>query len=549
RYVARSTLGVGVSVPYFWALAPNYDVTVTPTVLTRQGVMGTVEWRHRLLDGAYDIRASGIFQQEPGAFRETPYGPGNMTFRGSLETKGEFNINKKWRVGWDVTVLSDRWFLQDYKLPNQNLSTNYFKEAISTVYLNGQADRGYFDLRGYRFQGLSRADIQEQQPLVAVLDYNKTFDVSPARSGGIGGQIEVDLNLTSITRELAAFEAIGGRRLDRAYNIFDVCEVYDRNNCLAKGLGGNYARATVNVSWKRQFIDPIGQVWTPFVFSHLNGTWLNLDATRQLVFTNPTDPGLKSIIANDLQHIFYGANDTAFRADLTPGAGIEYRLPLFGRSEGVTHVLEPIVQVIARPDTVRDRRLVNEDAQSLVFDDTSLFEWDKFSGYDRVEGGVRANLGAQYSVVTPSGWYANLMFGESIQIAGVNSFRRGDLANVGLDSGLENRRSDFVGRFQLSPNQNISFISRARFDQRDFAVNRFETGVTARFSPFLPLETSLFYSFYEAQPALGFAHRREGVTASATYRITPNWFVTGSALVDFTRYLDTRDTFADLYTA
>jgi hypothetical protein len=39
-------------------------------------------------------------------------------------------------------------------------------------------------------------------------------------------------------------------------------------------------------------------------------------------------------------------------------------------------------------------------------------------------------------------------------------------ANVGLDSGLENRRSDFVGRFQLSPNQNISFISRARFDQR-----------------------------------------------------------------------------------
>ena len=80
-------------------------------------------------------------------------------------------------------------------------------------------------------------------------------------------------------------------------------------------------------------------------------------------------------------------------------------------------------------------------------------------------------------------------------------------------------------------------------------MNRFETGVTARFSPFLPLETSLFYSFYEAQPALGFAHRREGVTASATYRITPNWFVTGSALVDFTRYLDTRDTFADLYTA
>jgi cytoskeletal protein CcmA (bactofilin family) len=32
----------------------------------------------------------------------------------------------------------------------------------------------------------------------------------------------------------------------------------------------------------------------------------------------------------------------------------------------------------------------NEDSQSLVFDDTNLFSVSKFSGYDRVEGCVRA---------------------------------------------------------------------------------------------------------------------------------------------------------------
>ena len=53
------------------------------------------------------------------------------------------------------------------------------------------------------------------------------------------------------------------------------------------------------------------------------------------------------------------------------------------------HTLEPIAQVIARPSETRIGRLPNEDAQSLVFDDTSLFEWDKFSGFDRAEGGVR----------------------------------------------------------------------------------------------------------------------------------------------------------------
>ena len=67
RYVASNTLGVGASVPFFWALAPNYDLTLTPTLLSRQGVLGDVEWRHRLIDGSYNIRAAGILQQDQGA--------------------------------------------------------------------------------------------------------------------------------------------------------------------------------------------------------------------------------------------------------------------------------------------------------------------------------------------------------------------------------------------------------------------------------------------------------------------------------------------------
>jgi LPS-assembly protein len=53
------------------------------------------------------------------------------------------------------------------------------------------------------------------------------------------------------------------------------------------------------------------------------------------------------------------------------------------------HALEPIAQIVARPNESRIGRLPNEDAQSLVFDDSNLFSWDRFSGYDRVEGGVR----------------------------------------------------------------------------------------------------------------------------------------------------------------
>jgi LPS-assembly protein len=211
------------------------------------------------------------------------------------------------------------------------------------------------------------------------------------------------------------------------------------------------------------------------------------------------------------------------------------------------HVVEPIGQVVARPNETRIGRLPNEDAQSLVFDDTTIFNWDKFSGYDRVEGGVRGNIGGQYSFTGVNGFYANALVGQSYQLAGRNSFRPGDVINVGRDSGLESRASDVVTRLLIKPNQNFTFSTRARFDENDFAMHRLETQLTTNWNPVLPLTTSVTYGKYARQPELGYDHRREGLLTSATVNVTPRWSVGGSLLFDLDRYLTFRDTFTAAY--
>ena len=539
RFITSTAVGTGVAVPYFFNLAPDYDLTLSPAFLSRQGVLGQAEYRQRLDNGSFNLRLSGIFQTTPSAFLPGPLGAGDRDFRGSIESRGRFYINDRWRTGWDLVGVTDKWFLDNYRIRNQNITTDYFREAVSTAYLIGQGDRSWFEARGYYFKGLSSFDWQKEQPIVApVIDYDKRIN----GPGEIGGEVRFEANITSLTREATDFQGLPRTSAylfspsvnGVSYPLYETCAIFNQASCLIRGLAGTNTRASAMASWRRSFIDDAGQVFTPF-------TYLRADA----FFTNPSLSGYQNALVPTIANVGEG-----FNGRVIPAVGLDYRYPFvsdFGPL-GV-HTIEPIAQIIARPSETRIGRLPNEDAQSLVFDDTSLFEWDKFSGYDRAEGGVRANLGGQYSVVTASGWYTNVMFGESIQVAGVNSFRRGDLANVGLESGLETRRSDFVGRFQVSPNQNISFISRARFDQADFKVNRFEAGVTARFAPFLPLTLSTFYSYYEAQPLLGFSHRREGVTASATYNITPNWFLTGSALVDLTHYLDTRDLYATALTS
>ena len=540
HYSVSSALGVGLSIPVFWAMAPNYDLTVTPTFYSKQGFFGLAEWRHQLVNGAYNVRAAGIFQNDPGSFAAPPFGPGNKRFRGSLESWGKFYINEKWRFGWDVTLLSDKWFQSDYRLPTDMLSSNFFREATSTVYLTGQGDHGYFDLRGFYFKGLSRVDLQDQQPLVApVLDYNKVFPLKPSSSFGIGGQIEVDANILHLQRNLAAFQSTGPRTLDNQFGLYDVCTVYKPNSCLVRGVGGEYARATLNLSWKRQIIDPLGQVWTPFVFAHLNGTLLNLDQSQSITFVapiaTPPSPQLpNSIISNASQSSFFGNQSNTVRGSAVPGAGLEYRYPFMIANEWATHVFEPIAQVIVRPNEPASQSLVNEDAQSLVFDDTNLFQWNKYSGYDRFEGGTRLNYGGQYTMTFRNGGYLNAMIGQSYQLAGRNSYATPDAANIGLSSGLDTPRSDIVTRFAVAPNSQFAFIAKARFDQSNYSLRRLDLIASAKFGEF---ETTLQYARYDVQPLLGFDKRREGVSAAFKYKFDQHYFVSSNIIFDLSRHL------------
>ena len=162
-------------------------------------------------------------RESPGLFQPYPYDSGDRRWRGSVESTGEFYINDKWRWGWDVTAMSDPFYLNDYKIKTVDPSQYYLQDVVSSVYLRGQANRGFFDLSGYRFESTTAAADQHQQPVAAVLDYNKTIAVSPEATGGLGGEIKIDLNAVNIAREEAAYQSSNAITLDQAYHLYNVC--------------------------------------------------------------------------------------------------------------------------------------------------------------------------------------------------------------------------------------------------------------------------------------------------------------------------------------
>ncbi len=506
-----SAYGAAVTTPYFWALAPDYDFTLTPTLTSKQGLLLQGEWRQRLMNGSYSVRAAGIFQLDRQYFADTvgPGSPGDRLFRGNIDTTGQFSLNNQWVWGWDGSLLTDKLFLQDYGLQTYFTTSDPMRsgglETVSQLYLTGRGARSYFDIRGMYFYGLAASDVQTQLPVVLpVIDYKNVQSL-------LGGDLAYRFNLTSLSRAQADFDPITPVAFATGQ-----CDLISADsalktpaNCILRGFPGTYSRASADATWKRTFIDPYGEKWTPFI--SMRADVAALSVTAQPGVSNFLTPGDSTV------------------GRFMPAVGLEYRYPFIDVQSWGTQTIEPIAQLIVRPNETAVGRLPNEDAQSLIFDDSNLFSVNKFSGWDRVEGGTRVNAGVQYTAQFNKAGFVNVLFGQSYQLFGQNSFATADSVNTGLGSGLDTPVSDYVARVAYQPDNIYTFISRFLIDHQTFNVRRIELEARANFDR---IGLSVLYGDYAPQPEIGFVERRQGIVGSVNLKVTQNWSVIASARYD-----------------
>jgi len=501
----NSVYGFGITTPFYWALAPNYDLTITPTITSNQGPLMQAEWRHRLLDGSYSIRAAGIWQLDKDQFiNEVPHdtlNSGFRDFRGMVASTGQFKLNEQWVWGWDGTLVTDKPFLQDYsvmKIP---------PEIISQAYLAGRGERSYFEARAIHILGLSGFDVQSQLPVIhPVIDYFNTV-----KQPVFGGDLSYRFNLTSLSRSDADFNPITLNAL--ALNLCTPVanpDVKIPANCLLRGVPGDFTRGSAEALWRRTLVDPIGEVWTPFAFARVDAAAVSVTP----------EPGVANFIAPGDSTVTRGM----------AGAGVEYRYPFISAHSWGTQTIQPIAQVILRPNETAIGKIPNEDAQSMIFSDANLLSLDKFSGYDRVEGGGRANVAVQYTAQFNRGGYVDALFGQSYQLFGKNSFANPDTTNTALDSGLDTKASDYVARLTFWPTTTYGLITRFRLDEKSLDVRTAEFESRVNFERW---SVAVIYGNYDAQPDIGILTRRQAAVTTGSVKLTQNWSLSGGLRYDF----------------
>ncbi|MCO6392764.1 LPS assembly protein LptD [Aliihoeflea aestuarii] len=513
-YGSSERLGQYVRVPYYIALSPTYDATVYASGYTHQGFLGEAEFRQRFDNGEYNLKIAGISQRDPGQFLPDTV-DAHETGRGLIASRGNFAINPRWQFGWDGMIQTDKNFGYTYDIEQANAY-----RVTSQVYLTGLNGRNFFDLRAYSFQTQEAAldflpdgtrNPLASSPLQPVVlpsfDYSLTPDTPIA-----GGELTIDVNSQALWRD--RFDGRDPGAVDGSGGSFPS----------GRGLDGGSGRLTAEAEWKRTFITPGGLVLTPMLHARQDAIGVHFGDGAL-----GADPrfGLDAVAgaqnaSTDIRSAYYRSMATA---------GLEARWPILFSTSSSTHILEPTAQLFARPNEPYGNTLgiPNEDAQSLVFDATNLFQRDKFSGYDRIEGGTRANVGLRYTGDLGGGWGASAIVGQSYHLAGQNPFASPDLVYAGAYSGLEEDVSDFVGMVGLSTPVGVSVAAGARFDKDDFAVQR--TDVAASYTSAFA-SVSAQYAFIEAQPAYGFSDDRHEVRVGGSAQVHEYWRVFANATFD-----------------
>lgn len=421
--------GFSYEQPYYWAISPSMDLTLSPQFNTHVAPFLNGEFRKRFYSGDVDIRFGYTHEHDfDGQGNEF----GKNTSRSYILGRGGFQIDEKWRWGFTAERASDDLIFDKYEVGKVYESRGPYiaddHRLISQIYTVRQDDRSYFSAAAMSIQGLRPGDVDRTFPTVAPLVEGHY----EAPETLLGGRLRIHTSAVALEREQSPTD-------------------------LTTRLPGlDSARATGEVDWRRAFTSAAGVRLEPFV---------NLRADAYRVTDILTGVGTQTRSMN------------LSRGLVTGGFDISY--PVFKRTGDATIVLEPVAQVAASPNakqvvigkdpTTGSPVYLNEDSVAFEFDETTLFRTDKFPGYDLYEDGVRLNVAGRAAVLWDDGRRANLLIGRS--------FRTQRNLVFAQNTGLRTKASDWIVAADAQPIRGWSMFARARLDSDTLDVQRLEAGV------------------------------------------------------------------------
>ncbi|MDX8387203.1 MAG: LPS assembly protein LptD [Ghiorsea sp.] len=121
--ISQSTRrGIEYTIPFYWAGAPNWDMTLSPHWMSLRGMMSDIEWRHRSSVGSEELQIQSIFDKQTQAQRSR--------IRSDMSWQATDNID----VALKLDAVEDGLHVADFPLARERESTPYLSSSLSATW-------------------------------------------------------------------------------------------------------------------------------------------------------------------------------------------------------------------------------------------------------------------------------------------------------------------------------------------------------------------------------------------------------------------------------
>ncbi|MDD9901483.1 MAG: LPS assembly protein LptD [Alphaproteobacteria bacterium] len=120
RFGWSDSIGTFAEGGYYFDIAKNKDATLSVRPTTRKGVLTQGQWRQRFENGRLEV--NGSFAQSDRVEEDGRIEDDRV--RAHLSANGLFDLNEKWRAGFDLNRASDKGYLRLYDIDRSNILHN-----------------------------------------------------------------------------------------------------------------------------------------------------------------------------------------------------------------------------------------------------------------------------------------------------------------------------------------------------------------------------------------------------------------------------------------
>lgn len=156
KYENSSVFGTRVSTPFYISIAPNMDLTITPTITSKLNSILEGDYRHLIEKGEYELKTSIT---NPPRFNDQGQETEGHDIRGHIEGSGHFDISDHWTWGFRGSRATDDTYLRKYYYSFEDTLT----ATANATYTN---DRNFAQVETITFQELQSTDDPGQTPLI-----------------------------------------------------------------------------------------------------------------------------------------------------------------------------------------------------------------------------------------------------------------------------------------------------------------------------------------------------------------------------------------------